>query len=427
MLPSSMRLKTKSEPRSLPATLPACRFCGSPLSRLFVDLGAQPPSNAYLDQAALGRMEATFPLKAHVCERCFLVQLEAFQTPDEIFGHYAYFSSFSQSWLDHARHYANQAIKRFELGAASQVVEVASNDGYLLQYFRAAGIPVLGVEPAENVAAVARGRGIATVSLFFGRETARQLVREGRQADLLIGNNVFAHVPDLNDFTAGLAIALKPTGTLTLEFPHLLRLIEDCQFDTIYHEHFSYFSLTTAEKVLAAHDLIVTDVEELPTHGGSLRLYAQHRGAGLPSTAVQALRQREAKAGIIDISAYRGFAERTAKVKRALLRFLIDAKESGKHVVGYGAAAKGNTLLNYCGVRGDLIDYVVDLSPHKQGRYLPGSRLPILAPEALAQTRPDYVLILPWNLAPEIEESMGHIREWGGRFVTAIPRLAIQP
>jgi 2-polyprenyl-3-methyl-5-hydroxy-6-metoxy-1,4-benzoquinol methylase len=422
-----MRLKTKSEPRPLPAALPACRFCGSPLSRLFVDLGAQPPSNAYLDQAALGRMEATFPLKAHVCERCFLVQLEAFQTPDEIFGHYAYFSSFSQSWLDHARHYANQAIKRFDLGAASQVVEVASNDGYLLQYFRAAGIPVLGVEPAENVASVARGRGIATVSLFFGRETARQLVREGRQADLLIGNNVFAHVPDLNDFTAGLAIALKPTGTLTLEFPHLLRLIEDCQFDTIYHEHFSYFSLTTAEKVLAAHDLIVTDVEELATHGGSLRLYAQHRGSGAPSAAVTTLRQREAKAGIIDISAYRGFAERTAKVKRELLRFLIDAKESGKRVVAYGAAAKGNTLLNYCGVRGDLIDYVVDLSPHKQGRYLPGSRLPILAPEALKETRPDYVLILPWNLAPEIETSMGHIREWGGRFVTAIPRLAVRP
>jgi len=427
MLPSSMRLKTKSAPQPLPATLPACRFCGSPLSHLFVDLGAQPPSNAYLDQAALGRMEATFPLKAHVCERCFLVQLEAFQTPDEIFGHYAYFSSFSQSWLDHAQRYANQAIKRFALGAASQVVEVASNDGYLLQYFRAAGIPVLGVEPAENVASVARGRGIATVSLFFGRETARQLVREGRQADLLIGNNVFAHVPDLNDFTAGLAIALKPTGTLTLEFPHLLRLIEDCQFDTIYHEHFSYFSLTTAEKVLAAHDLIVTDVEELPTHGGSLRLYAQHRGSGAPSAAVAALRQREAKAGIIDISAYRGFAERTAKVKRELLRFLIDAKESGKRVVAYGAAAKGNTLLNYCGVRGDLIDYVVDLSPHKQGRYLPGSRLPILAPEALKETRPDYVLILPWNLAPEIEASMDHIREWGGRFVTAIPRLAIRP
>jgi SAM-dependent methyltransferase len=427
MLPSSMRLKTKTEPHATPAHRPSCRFCGSPLSHLFVDLGAQPPSNAYLDKAGLGCMEATFPLKAHVCDRCFLVQLEAFQTPSEIFGHYAYFSSFSQSWLEHAARFVEHAIRRFGLGPESQVIEVASNDGYLLQYFRSAGVPVLGIEPAENVAAVARGRGIPTVCRFFGREAAAQILREGRQADLLIANNVFAHVPDLNDFTAGLALALKPGGTLSLEFPHLLRLIEECQFDTIYHEHFSYFSLTTAEKVLAAHDLIVTDVEELPTHGGSLRLLARHRGHALPGPGVQALRRREAKAGIIDISAYRGFAERVARVKRELLRFLIEARETGKQVVGYGAAAKGNTLLNYCGVRCDLLDYVVDVSPHKQGRYLPGSRLPILSPGVLRETQPDYVLILPWNLAAEIERDHGYIRDWGGRFVTAIPRLAIRP
>jgi SAM-dependent methyltransferase len=426
MPPSSAAARSRAAaPASLGMTAAACRFCAAPLQHVFIDLGATPPANAYLEPEQLNRGEVSFPLRAYVCERCFLVQLEAFQSPDEIFGHYAYFSSFSQSWLDHAKAFAEAATEQLALGPKSLVVEVASNDGYLLQYFRELGVPVLGIEPAANVAAVARSRGIPTVTRFFGRAAADKLLAEGKGADLLVGNNVLAHVPDLNDFVAGLARLLKPTGTLSLEFPHLLKLIEQVQFDTIYHEHFSYFSLGAAERVLAAHGLEVVDVEELATHGGSLRLSARHCGRTTPSARVAALRNREARAGLADLAGYRGFAERVATVKHDLLRFLIEARIAGKRVVGYGAAAKGNTLLNSCGIRGDLLDYVVDVSPHKQGRYLPGSRLPIVPPARLRETEPDYVLILPWNLADEIRRDAGHIAEWGGRFVIAIPRLVI--
>jgi SAM-dependent methyltransferase len=428
MPPSGLTAKTRAAvAASHRAPAPACRFCAAPLEHVFVDLGATPPANAYLEPESLNRGEMSFPLRAFVCGRCFLVQLEAFQSPAEIFGHYAYFSSFSQSWLAHAKAFAETAVQRFALGPKSLVVEVASNDGYLLQYFRELGVPVLGIEPAANVAAVARTRGVPTVANFFGRAVADKLLAEGKGADLLVGNNVLAHVPDLNDFVAGLARLLNPGGTLSLEFPHLLRLIEQVQFDTIYHEHFSYFSLGASERVLAAHGLEIADVEELPTHGGSLRLSARHCGRATPSARVAELRAREVHAGLADLAGYRGFAERVAAVKRDLLRFLVEARAAGKHVVGYGAAAKGNTLLNSCGIRGDLIDYVVDVSPHKQGRYLPGSRIPIAPPARLAETRPDYVLILPWNLSEEIRRDAAGIAEWGGRFVVAIPKLAILP
>jgi len=428
MPPSSLASRSEATPSAtLRGVAPTCRFCAAPLDHLLVDLGATPPANAYIEPENLNRGEMSFPLRAFVCGRCFLVQLEAFQSPAEIFGHYAYFSSFSQSWLAHAKAFAEAATKRFQLGPKSLVVEVASNDGYLLQYFRELDVPVLGIEPAANVAAVARTRGVPTIANFFGRSVADKLLSEGKGADLLVGNNVLAHVPDLNDFVAGLARLLKPTGTLSLEFPHLLRLMEQVQFDTIYHEHFSYFSLGAVERVLAAHGLEVADVEELPTHGGSLRISARHCGRATPSARVAELRIREVHAGLADVAGYRGFAERVHKVKHDLLRFLIEARAQGKRVVGYGAAAKGNTLLNSCGIRGDLLDYVVDVSPHKQGRYLPGSRLPILPPSHLAETRPDYVLILPWNLAEEIRRDAAGIEAWGGRFVIAIPKLTILP
>jgi len=424
-MPLSAAALAADRPIAKPAA--TCRFCSTPLEHVFLDLGATPPANAYIEPARLSHGELAFPLRAYVCGRCFLVQLEAFQTPAEIFGHYAYFSSFSQSWLAHAKQFAEQATQRLKLDSASLVVEVASNDGYLLQYFRERGIPVLGIEPAANVAVVARARGIPTVTRFFGRAAAEQLLAEGQAADLIVGNNVLAHVPDLNDFVAGLARLLKPTGTISLEFPHLLRLIAETQFDTIYHEHFSYFSMGAAERVLAAHGLDLVDVEELPTHGGSLRLSAQHHGRAIPSLRVAKLRNREAQAGLADLAGYRGFADRVAQLKRDLLRFLIEAKGAGKRIVGYGAAAKGNTLLNSCGIGGDFLDYVVDVSPHKQGRYLPGSRLRIEAPAKLAETKPDYVLILPWNLTEEIQRDAAHIAEWGGRFVVAVPQLAILP
>lgn len=423
----SLSAAVLSTPLPVAKQRPTCRFCAAPLEHVFLDLGATPPANAYLELQHLSRGELSFPLRAYVCGRCFLVQLEAFQTPAEIFGHYAYFSSFSQSWLAHAKRFAEAATRRHKLDASSLVVEVASNDGYLLQYFREQGVPVLGIEPAANVAAVARARGVPTLTRFFGRAAAEQLLSEGQAADLIVGNNVLAHVPDLNDFVAGLARLLKPSGTVSLEFPHLLRLIDEVQFDTIYHEHFSYFSLGAAERVLAAHGLELIDIEELPTHGGSLRLSAKHRGNTIPSLRVAELRNREAQAGLADLAGYQGFADRVATLKRDLLRFLIEAKVAGKRIVGYGAAAKGNTLLNSCGIRGDFLDYVVDVSPHKQGRYLPGSRLKIEAPAKLAETRPDYVLILPWNLTDEIRRDAAHIAEWGGRFVVAVPQLAILP
>jgi SAM-dependent methyltransferase len=417
---------------SRPSRQLLCRFCGASLSHVFVDLGVSPLANSYLAAADLAKPERFYPLCVYVCARCFLVQLPEAERPEEIFSDYAYFSSVSESWLAHARDYAHAMIDRFGLGPERRVVEIASNDGYLLRWFKERDIPVLGIEPAANVAQAAANAGIETLVEFFGEALARRLAVSGRRADLLVGNNVLAHVPDLNDFVAGLAVLLAPHGVLTLEFPHLLRLMEETQFDTIYHEHYSYFSLTTAEKVFAAHGLTLFDVEEIPTHGGSLRVYARQvsapADAGKPvGERVGELRAREARAGLAGLAAYRDFGERVSRVKRRLLRFLIDAKDDGKSVVGYGAPAKGNTLLNYCGVRSDLLAYTVDLSPHKQGKFLPGTRIPILAPKELAATRPDYVLILPWNLRDEIVAQRGEVRGWGGRFVVPIPEVEILP
>lgn len=412
-----------------PAAPHACRFCAEPLTHSFVDLGASPLANSYLEPDDLERPEPFYPLHARVCAACFLVQLPAVQTPDHIFGDYAYFSSYSDSWLRHAERYAAMATARFALDGRSHVVEVASNDGYLLRYFRDRGVPVLGVEPAANCARVAEAAGIPTLVRFFGAETARALAAQGRQADLLIGNNVLAHVPDLNDFVAGIRLALRPGGVATLEFPHLARLIAETQFDTIYHEHYSYFSFTTVERVFAAHGLTLFDVEELPTHGGSLRIYARHAAddARPVEARVRALREREAAEGLGGLEPYLAFGERVREVKRALLDFLIEAKRAGRTVAAYGAPAKGNTLLNYGGIRGDFVDYTVDRSPHKQGRFLPGTRIPILAPERLRETRPDYVLLLPWNLREEIVAQHAYVREWGGQFVVPIPTVAVLP
>jgi SAM-dependent methyltransferase len=411
---------------SAPLAGPACRFCGAPLHEVFADLGMSPLSNSYLRPEELQAPEPFYPLCAYVCGRCFLVQLPAAASPETIFSDYAYFSSYSETWLRHARDYAEQAIARFALGPASQVVEIASNDGYLLRWFRERGVPVLGVEPARNVAAAAEAAGIPTLVRFFGLELARELRAAGRRADLLVGNNVLAHTPALDDFVAGLAELLAPRGVATLEFPHLEKLIAGNQFDTIYHEHFSYFSLTAVERVFAARRLELFDVEELPTHGGSLRVYLRHAGSGEPpAPAVAALRAREARAGVESLDYYRSFGERVKETKRRLLEFLIAAKRDGRTVAGYGAPAKGNTLLNYCGVRSDFIDYTVDRSPHKQGLYLPGTRIPIHHPDRLRETRPDYVLVLPWNLRDEIVAQMADVRGWGGRFVVAIPEVEV--
>lgn len=403
-----------------------CRFCGAPLDRTFLDLGTQPPSNSYLRAADLSRMEPFYPLHAYVCADCHLVQLEQFQTPSEIFGDYAYFSSYSASWLSHAESYCTAMVDRFNLDAKSQIVEIASNDGYLLQYFVQRGIPVLGVEPAANVAHVASCKGVPTRVAFFGQQTANELVTDGFAADLLVGNNVLAHVPDLNDFVAGLSLVLKRDGVLTMEFPHLLRLMEGNQFDTIYHEHFSYFSFLTAERIFAAHGLTLFDVEELPTHGGSLRIYGCHAESGRPEgQRVTDLKSREIAAGLETLGAYDGFAEQIKTVKRGLLSFLIDAKNEGKTIAAFGAAAKGNTLLNYCGIGPDMIDFVADSSPHKQGMCLPGSHIPIVAPDEIRETKPDFLLILPWNLKDEIIAATDFIREWGGRFVVPIPAVKV--
>lgn len=403
-----------------------CRFCAAPLRHTMVDLGAMPPANYYLRDADLCRAEPFYPLHAFVCARCLLVQIEEVQSPQQLFGDYAYFSSYSDSWLRHAEHYVSQMMARFSFGAASQVVEIASNDGYLLQYFAARGVPVLGVEPAANVAKVAAAKGIPTLVRFFGVEAAQALAAEGRRADLLIGNNVLAHVPDINDFVAGLKIALKPDGILTMEFPHLLKLMTFNQFDTIYHEHFSYFSLLAVERIFAHHGIRLFDVEELPTHGGSLRIYGCHeQAAHNTEPSIAELKARERAAGFEQIESYTRFSEQVKRTKRELLAFLIAAKDAGKAIVGYGAPAKGNTLLNYCGVRGDFLDYTVDSSPHKQGLYLPGTHIPILAPERIFETKPDYVLILPWNIKDEIVEKMSGIRAWGGRFVLPIPAVTV--
>ena len=386
-----------------------------------------PPSNAYLLPAQLQQMEKFYPLHAYVCGNCFLVQLQEFESPEQIFSDYAYFSSYSQSWLEHAKTYTGYMIERFGFGKTSQIVEIASNDGYLLQYFRERDIPVLGIEPAVNVAEVAQKAGIPTLTRFFGQKTAAELRAEGRQADLLLGNNVLAHVPDLNDFVKGLKIALKPGGIITMEFPHLLRLMRENQFDTIYHEHFSYFSFLTVERIFAAYGLRMFDVEQIPTHGGSLRIYATHaeNSAQPVHERMAQLRQGEKQAGLDSMQAYHDFAEQVRRTKRRLLEFLIGAKQSGKTIVGYGAPAKGNTLLNYCGIRGDFIDYTVDLSPHKQGRFLPGTHIPVFHPDKVRETRPDYLLVLPWNLKQEIIGQMAHIREWGGQFVLPIPEVQV--
>ena len=404
-----------------------CRHCGTAFTQSFSDLGLSPLANSYVAEDQLGQGEKFYPLHAFVCPECFLVQLKEFESPEHIFSDYLYFSSYSSSWLKHAELYVTQVSERFGLTADKFVVEVASNDGYLLQYFKQRGVPVLGIEPAANVAEVAREKGIPSLSEFFGTALATRLVGEGKRADLIIGNNVLAHVPNLNDFVKGLQTLLAPTGLITLEFPHLLRLMEQNQFDTIYHEHFSYLSLLTVERVFRAHGLRVFDVEQLSTHGGSLRIYATHID-GSPhaqSPRVEALRQEEAAAGLANLATYSAFEKKVEKTKRNLLAFLIDAKERGKTVVAYGAPAKGNTLLNYCGVKTDLIDYTVDLSPHKQGRYLPGTRIPIFAPTRIAETKPDYLLVLPWNLRAEISAQMAQIREWGGQFVFPIPTLEI--
>jgi len=404
-----------------------CRICRRPLSDIFVDLGVSPFANSYLSPEHLGRMEPFYPLRVFVCRECLLVQLEEFESPEHIFSEYAYFSSFSTAWLEHARQYVEMAAVRFGLGPASKVVEVASNDGYLLQYFHAKQIPVLGIEPAANVAEVAVSKGIPTSVLFFGEETSRQLAAEGQAADLIVGNNVFAHVPDLHSFATGLHTLLKPRGVITLEFPHLLSLIRWNQFDTIYHEHFSYFSLLAVERVFSDHDLEVFDIDELPTHGGSLRIYGRRRGnAALEiSPRVDALRNKEKEADLHSIDGYRAFEAKVRRVKFDLLDFLIQQARQGNQVVGYGAPAKGNTLLNYCGVGPELLAYTVDRSPHKQGYYLPGTRIPILSPDRILETKPAYVLILPWNLREEISSQMAFIREWGGQFVVPIPQIEV--
>jgi SAM-dependent methyltransferase len=404
---------------------PACRSCGTRLEHIFADLGSSPLANSNLREEDLGKPEPFYPLTVYVCDECLLVQLPESASPEEIFSDYVYFSSTSESWLRHARAYVESITERLALGESSQVIELASNDGYLLQYFVERGIPVLGVEPAANVAATALERGIPTKVAFFGTETAQALRDEGVAADLVLGNNVLAHVPGLNDFVEGVRVLLKPEGTATFEFPHLLQLIEHTEFDTIYHEHFSYFSLLAVQRVFASHGLEVVDVEELRSHGGSLRLYVRHAGVEGPGGRVEELLARERAAGLDRLETYGAFGEQVRATKRDLLEFLIGARREGKHVVGYGAPAKGNTLLNYCGVRGDFIDYVVDLSPHKQGLYLPGTRLPVYAPDRIAETRPDYVLILPWNLRDEIVKQMAHVRDWGGRFVTPIPTVKV--
>ncbi len=404
-----------------------CRFCAAPLKHSFCDLGMSPLSNSYLSAGQLQKMELFYPLHAYVCDRCFLVQLMEYESPDRIFSDYAYFSSYSDSWLMHARDYVGQMMQRLGLDRNSHVVELASNDGYLLQYFVERGIRVTGVEPAANVAAVARQKGIETLVKFFGVETARAMVADGIRADLLLGNNVLAHVPDINDFVAGMQILLKPKGVITMEFPSLLKLMHGNQFDTIYHEHFSYLSYSVVERIFAHHGITLFDVDELPTHGGSLRIYGRHvDNRALPvSTAVTELRAREDVAGLSRLDTYVAFSRQVHETKRCLLEFLINAKRAGKQIAGYGAPAKGNTLLNYCGIRTDFIDYTVDRSPHKQGSYLPGTHIPVFAPEKLSETKPDYVVILPWNLRDEIIASMSHIRDWGGRFVTFIPEVEV--
>jgi len=406
---------------------PKCRFCASPLKVTFVDLGMSPLCQTHIEPDELNAMERFYPLHAWVCGNCFLVQLEEYVSPDEIFSDYDYFSSYSDSWVEHGRRYTEMVTQRFGLGEKSLVMEIASNDGYLLQHFVAKKIPCLGIEPAANVAKVAIERGVPTTVRFFGCQSATEIAAEFGRPHLLAGANVLAHVPDINDFVGGMKILLAPGGVITIEFPHLLKLMDENQFDTIYHEHFSYLSLYSVEKVFAHHGLRLFDVDQIPTHGGSLRVYGCHADDATHPTlpAVDSLRDEEISRGLTSLETYQGFEARVKDTKRKLLKFLIEARAAGKTVVGYGAPGKGNTLLNYCGIRTDFLDYTVDRSPHKQGRYTPGTHIPILAPERIRETKPDYVLILPWNLKKEITAQHAYIKEWGGRFVVPIPTVTV--
>lgn len=405
----------------------ACRFCATPLKESFCDLGMTPLSNSYLKKEQLEAGESFFPLHAYVCAQCFLVQVKQYELPQNIFGDYAYFSSYSDSWLKHCKQYVEQMISRLQLDASKQVIEIASNDGYLLQFFKEHSVPVLGIEPAANVAKVAQDKSIPTLVKFFGSEVAQELKDKNVQADLLIGNNVLAHVPGLNDFVKGLKILLKPTGVITMEFPHLLRLMESNQFDTIYHEHFSYFSMTAVDKVFKAAGLKIFDADELSTHGGSLRIYAAHVEDNSKEVTQRVLdiKERERRLHFDELAGYREFSVRVQQLKADLLNFFLDCKKQGKKVVGYGAPAKGNTLLNFCGIRSEFLAFTVDRSPHKQGHFLPGTHIPVYPVEEIARVKPDYVFILPWNLKDEIINQMGFIREWGGRFVVPVPKLEI--
>jgi C-methyltransferase C-terminal domain/Putative zinc binding domain/Methyltransferase domain len=422
-----VELSTHTQTAAAASMQPSCRFCAAPLRHTFVDLGMSPLCESYVPAERVDAMEAFYPLHARVCGSCLLVQVGDFVPAEDIFTEYAYFSSYSDSWIAHARAYVDMAVERFGLGPDSLVVELASNDGYLLRHVVERGIPALGIEPAANVAAVAQELGIETVVEFFGRELASRLVAEGRRADLLAANNVMAHVPDLNDFVGGMAPLLAPEGVVTVEVPHLLRLVEDNQFDTIYHEHFSYFSLLTARKVMSAHGLEVFDVDELKSHGGSLRVYAQRSDTGRRPVGpkVDPLLDRERELGFDTLEGHAGFSPRVEETKFKLLEFLIDCRRQGKRVVGYGAPGKGNTLLNYCGIRTDLLEFTVDRNPYKQGQFLPGTHIPIRHPDALEQARPDYILILPWNLKDEIKFQLSYTREWGARCVVPIPEVEV--
>ena len=406
-----------------------CRFCETKLEHVFIDLGEAPPSNSFLNAAQLDKPESYFPLKIFVCSNCFLVQVDEHKKASEIFDNeYAYFSSYSTSWLAHAKTYTEKMVDRFGISKNSLVVEIASNDGYLLQYFKEKEIHVLGIEPTESTAKVAREKGIESITEFFGEDFAKKLTSENRKADLLLGNNVLAHVPDINDFVKGLKVALKMEGVITMEFPHLVKLIENNQFDTIYHEHFSYFSFTTVCRIFEAHGLVMFDVDEIPTHGGSLRIYAGNKEDTSKSISdkVGELLERENSIGISDLNYYKGFGEKVNGIKKELLQFLLEQKNAGKKVAAYGAAAKGNTLLNYCGIKNDVISFVVDASPHKQGKFLPGSHIPIVAEEEIKKNKPDFIIIFPWNIKEEIINQLNFIREWGGQFVISIPELEIK-
>ena len=404
-----------------------CRFCGTPVEHRVVDLGMSPLCESFLAADQIDRMEPFYPLHVWVCHRCFLVQLDEYVEAAEIFTDYAYFSSYSTSWLQHVSDYTDMITERLGLGADSFVVELASNDGYLLQYFVKKGIPCLGIEPAANVAKDAEARGVPTDVSFFGEDKGRALAADGKLADLVLGNNVLAQVPDLNSFVAGIAHILKPTGTVTIEFPHLMKLLDENQFDTIYHEHYCYFSLIAAEAIFAGHGMTIFDVEELWTHGGSLRIFARPTAdESRPLTErLLDLRAREEAAGFRDVNTYLRFEEQVRETKRELLELLIDLKRQGKTVVGYGAPGKGNTLLNYCGIRTDFLDFTVDRNPHKQGRFLPGTHIPIHAPEKIDEVRPDYIFILPWNFKDEILTQLAHAREWGAQFIVPIPHATV--